>query len=326
MGKSLNEWGVLVKEEGSYGGGGSPSASTDGVLVNERPDVDMGYLHDGARRGETGPMSQGLQGVKKSGRQGTVSLIHEAAGGGAAYSASVKPSVHTLLSLAGFDATLDASAGTEKYTYTPGDGASGVAELYTREQMVTLTGMLADLTVGADGPEVPVWEFAVSALAALPVEDTVPAITYPSIMPPKAESMVLTMGDFASAVVRRHSLTLGRVLQQRADQNSGGHAGFKAGAIVPVLEVDIEAEDFVADPYHAAGGINPYQLAELATALDLSWQYGSEQYNRFKFTAPAAQLEPIGEGEDGPAGLWTLRFMLMPTTPGAKDGLEIVAD
>ncbi len=331
--KSLVEWGVLIKEEASYGAGGTLAEATDGVLVNERPDVDHQYVHEGARRGEAGPMGKGMLNVRKSGRFGTVTLVHEAAGGGAAYSASVKPSLHTLLKIAGFDATLVDTAESESYTYTLGSvsptepiGPGGVGEFYARQQKAQLSGILADLNISSDGPDIPVWEFPLSGMAELPTEASVPDITYPSVLPPKSESITLALGDFATAICRRFSLSLGRELGARADQNSGGHKGFRAGQINPVLEVEIEANSFVATPFHTAEGIDPYNLSELATAVALSLTVGSVKYNKWKISAPAAQLEPVDEGEDGPSALWTLRWSLKPSTPGAKDNLSILFD
>jgi len=326
MGKSRNEFGVLLKEEASYGDGGTLAGASDGILVNEEAWPELGYIHDGARRGESGPVATGLQNVKKSGRFAEVPLIAEAHGGGAAYSASVKPNVHVPLLLAGFDATLDATGGSEKYTYALGAGSSGVGEFYAREQMIKMLGILADLSITADGPEVPVWEFALSGLAELPTEAAVPSITYPSVKPPKAENITLQMGSFGSAVVRSHGLSLNRSLSARGDQNSGGHKGFKGGTRFPTLEVEIEADSFVSDPYHAAGGINPYQLAELATALSLSLVVGDTQYNRYKINASNAQLQPVGDDEDEASAIWTLTFDLRPSAPGQKDNFTIVFD
>ena len=278
-------------------------------------------------------MGMGMKNVKKSGRFGTLTLVHEAAGAGAAYSASQKPSLHTLLKIAGFDATLVTTEGAETYTYTPGSvtptepiGPGGVGEFYARQQKAKLSGILADLNISSDGPDIPVWEFPLSGMAELPTEASVPEITYPVILPPKAESITLTLGSFATAICRRFSLSLGRELSARADQNSTGHKGFRAGRINPVLEVEIEANSFVTTPFHSADGIDPYNLAELATAVALSLVVGSVKYNKWKISAPAAQLEPVDEGEDGPSALWTLRWSLKPSTPGLKDNLSILFD
>ncbi len=326
-GKTLNEWGVLIKEEASYGAGGTLSPATDGVLVLEQPTVTYSYIHDGQRRGERGPMNLGIRRAKKLGRAGQVTLVHEAAGAGAAYSASQRPSAHTLLRICGFDAQLTTTSGQEKYTYTPGTGTSGVLEVYTRGQKYLLKGAYGDLVIAADGPGIPSWEVAVQALADLPTDAAVPAITYPTVQPPVAEQITLQLGTFAAAVVRSFRLELQRELSPRANINAAGHAGFTPGARRPRLQVVIEAASLVASPYHSASGIDPYQLTELASAISVSLQVGSTQYNRWRISAPNAQLaEPVEEAEDGATATWTLTWDLLPSTPAAKDGVSIVFD
>lgn len=328
--KSTNEWGVLLKEEASYNAGGSVDAAADGFLVLEDPVVQIGYLHEGQRRNERGPMNVGMKRVRKSGRSGEATLVHEGAGAGEAYSATARPTFHRLLRILGFSATLDATVDAEAYTYALGSGVSALAEIYTREEMTALQAIYGrDLTISADGPVVPSWEVPIVGLMpALPTDAAVPSITYPSVEPPKAENIQLEIGDFASAVVREFTFRLNGETAPRADQNAAnGHAGFARGARRPTLEMLIESDSLVGTPFHTAAGLNPYELQDAATALGISLVVGEVKYERWKLIAPAAQLgDPIEVDADGPTALWRLSWELNPTTPAAKDNLTIVAD
>src|SRR5919108_140678 len=81
----------------------------------------------------------------------------------ASYSASVLPSLHTLLRIAGFDAAIDVTGGAEKVTYTPTPGqtgfGSGVFDAYGRGQKFPLTGGYADLKISAEDENAPLFEF-----------------------------------------------------------------------------------------------------------------------------------------------------------------------
>lgn len=326
--KTLKKWGVLAGLETTYNDGTAVAANADGLLVLEQPTPRVAYANEGMRRGETGPMAVGLLNVPPSGAMvEDLTLIHEAAGYGAAYSAANFPSCHVPLVAAGFDPTLDDTGSAESYTYILGDGGSLAAEIYTRQQMYALDGCYTDLLIEADGPEIPVWSFPVFGLITIPTESAVPSITsYNNIAPPKAVSMTITMGLFGSAVVRQFSLALNRTVEPRLDQNGAGHAGFSTGVVSPELTTIIEADTFVADPYHAAGGINPYELIANATALALVLTVGSVQYNKYTITAPQAQLKPLGEDEDGPTALWELTWRLPPSAPHLLDNFDIVFD
>lgn len=327
--KDRNEWGVLLDVEGAYNGGATLTAADDGFLVQDEPWAPPRYVHHGERRGDRGPMNVGQKRVKKSGRFSDPTLVHEAAGAGVAYSASDRPSPHVGLRIAGFDATIDATAGSEKYDYTFGTGTSGAAELYAREEKLALQGIYADLAIilGEDDL-VPVWELPLQGLlTSLPSEASVPSITYPGVEPPVAESIQLKFGNFASAVVRSFEFRLNREISPRIDKNQAGHAGFTPGARRPTLVAVIEAASLTGSPYHDAGGIDPYQLSELASDIALSLQVGSTQYKRWKLTAPAAQLvEDIEPEDDGANALWRLNWELNPTAAGAKDNVTATFD
>lgn len=325
--KRVTEWGLLVKPEASYGAGGTPSASTDGVLVLERPSVEIDWAADGKRRGEGGPMSHGIKRVPKSGAFAQLAAICEAHGYGAAYSATNVPNIHDLAIAAGLAAEVDTTEDSETVTYTPGTAVSAVVEAYERAQKFILKGVYADLNISADAGAVPVWEFPLVGIPTLPTDLAVPTITYPTVQPPIAEGLTLSIGDFASAVVRSFEFALNRENTPRLDANAAaGHGGYSIGGINPTLEVLCEATALQTTPFHGAAGLDPYQLAEAATAIAVSLTVGATQYNKWTLSGTAAQLVDVADDEDGASAIWTLVFELNPTTSGGKDNLSILFD
>src|SRR5687767_6917379 len=106
---------LLLKIEASYNAaGGSVAAATDGVLVCDDLMPTLEYAHDGRRRQPPG-MGGHMRGVAPAGPRLNLTVPHEFKGAGAAYSASVFPSLHRLLLAAGFDGAGSFSGGSEKW-------------------------------------------------------------------------------------------------------------------------------------------------------------------------------------------------------------------
>lgn len=326
--------GLLLKLEGSYAAGGSVSSATDGFLLAEPATPTLEYIHDGSHQAPPG-MTGYLKRVAPSGRGFTVPVKHEAKGPGAAYSASVLPSVHVALRIAGFDAAIDTTGGAEKVTYTPSPGAvsfaSALAEFYARQQKWPGTGIYATLDrIGAEGPVVPLFEFTMRGLAGAIADAVVPAITYPAltISPPKATSIAFALGNYsANAVVRKWALEgASPASGARANQNSTGHQGFaRGGRRTPVLNVTIEAPALTGSPFHASGGLDPYQLYDAATEVDCQLTVGATQYNKYKIQPGKVQLMgPPEEDEDEGGALWTLKLQCNPTAINNNDDVSII--
>jgi hypothetical protein len=289
----------------------------------------LGYANDGARSmppGTTGYQRK----VGASGRTGSTTFKAEPKGAGAAYSSSVTPNIHKLLRAAGFDAAVTLTGGSEKWVYTFSPGpvgyASLVANLYARGELYPLQGIYSDFLIGADGPVVPIAEFAVQGLlGAISDSITPPSIAYPlaTVDPPKAANITFAYGNYAvNAIVRKWQIKAGREISPRMNQNAGGHAGFSIGRRTPQLEVTYETPALVGSPFHSSAGIDPYQLFDLGTPLAFSLQVGSVQYDRHKWTGPAAQImAPPTLDADGPTALTTLTLQLNPSAINANDEL-----
>lgn len=327
--KTIYVFGACALTEASYGAGGSPAPATDGVLLDANPEVTVAYANDGTRA-----MPPGTQGYQPravpSGRTGSGSFKVRMAGAGVAYSATKKPRAHTLLRAAGFDPTLDATVGAEKYTYalTPGPTgySSAVLDLYSRGEKQTLSGAYADWSLAADGDEIPLWDFTLHGLLGLPTDVAVPAITYDSVVGPKSVGTLLTLGLATGLIVRKWSLKGGREINPRINQNTAaGHAGFAIGKRTPQLDITVEASTRPATPYNAASALDPDQLFEHASSLAWQLAIGSVQYNKCTVAGPAAQLMAAPKlNADGPTALWELSLQLNPSALGLNDELSLV--
>src|SRR5581483_7647925 len=151
--KSPRILGLTGKLEASYGAGGAPSASTDGIQLAETPQITIGYGYNGDRPAPPGTMGYQRR-AQPNGRTASVPFKAEVKGAGAAYSSSVVPSIHTLLRICGFDAAVTTTVGAEKWVYTPTPGpvgyGSGVFNAYARGELYPLTGAYADWTLTGD--------------------------------------------------------------------------------------------------------------------------------------------------------------------------------
>lgn len=337
--KLVHVVGILAKPESVYATPVSLSNSADGQLMamdsrDYGSPLTIAYAEDGDIGPAVGELGR-IRRVKPSGRSATIPVPMHFRGGGAAYSASVLPSVHTLLKACGFDSTLDATGGSEKYTYTPtaagGVGTSLTLECYSRGEKYPLAGVIGNFSIEAPNAKPPKWMFDFSGiLSADPSDASVPAITYPllAVDPPKAQGLAITIGSFTSnAVVRAVSFKQNREISARQALNVGdAHAGFVPWGRQPTMTVTVEAPAFQTTPFHHANGIDPLSLVKEAIVLAAAVQFGSTQYNKFKINMPTAQVVDARPGQDGPVATWELDIVAHSSTPIAKDDINFVMD
>jgi hypothetical protein len=284
-------YGLTGNVEGSYNGGVSLSTGTDGILLEELPQLAINYANDGARAGAGRIVRLSAEG-RPSGRTAGFSAKVGFKGPFAAYSASVFSNIHNGCSAWPASTRQEPSASAPRSTRTrrhPSGSsyASGGFDLYTRGEKHSTQGAFADLTLTINGPQVPVWEFAIQALMpTLPTDVAVPSITYPfaAIDAPKAVGILFTLGNLTAGVIRKLTLKLGRQINPRLDVNAGlAHQGFAPGRWTPTLEVEYEAPALVGSPFTGASTIDPYQLYDTATQFACSFQIGTAQYARVDF-------------------------------------------
>ncbi len=319
--KTLIEWGVISKVESVYGTDPTPTTS-DGIVAIDMPEPDMNYIHDGSR-GQN-PVGGQLAGVGRSGRGAKLAIDSQMLLPGAAYAAGVFGNLHLWLRCAGFAAIVDVTVSAEKWTYTPEVSTLESCTIYTYKQgqLYKLTGGYGDFTISADGPVVPTWAFEFEGIGVIPTDVAVPTLTYINgdKDPQKAlNATLLTLGGYGTAVVRGFEFSLNRPLSARANDNSvGGHAGFTPGIRDPKLVVTVEAD--------AIATYDPYTIAEVATATDITLIIGAAQYSQWKLNMDQAELVDVREAEDGPTALWELEFSAKASAVGANDDLEFVTD
>lgn len=317
--KMANRWGVLAKTEAPYGTFANPAAATDGIIVVARPDVEMDWAFDGARAHPT------LKRVSKSGRFHKLALVQEPAGPGSAYAAANLPNINTLMRMAGFDVTVDTTAGAEKATYAPtapGSYVGGSLEVYNRGQKYQVAGAYAQLKIELEAGGVPKFTFDAQGISqALPTDAPVPAITYAGaqlVDPAKADAPNLTIGGAVPARIKSLTLTQDRAIGARKADNTGGprHGGFNPGEEDKyTLEAIIEAT--------ALATFNPYSLADLLTSQAVSFQVGATQYKKWTLTAPNAQLLTAPEQDEDNATLWAVSLECKPSGFQKNDEISI---
>lgn len=336
--KLLHVIGLLMKEESSYGTAVALATTADGIQLQFKDrfvgaPLQIGYAFDGNLGPSVSNLGQVAQ-VAPSGRSVQGDLPVRSRPGGAAYSASVLPSLHRLLKAAGFDATLTTTAGSEKYTYTPtAPGAtfsSLCAELYGRGEKWAVAGIVGNIKFDAPDPAPPIWMFGLNGLLTLPTDASVPTITYPlqSVAPALASSIALTLGSLSTnAAVKSHSFDLQRQLHPRVIQSStGAHLGFVPGDRRPILKVLLESTALVGSPYTSSTAFDPYQLRDTGQALAVTLQHGSTQYFRSKLNFPQCQVVDVQPGGDGPVACVELTLQAYNSTAAAADDVNIVFD
>src|SRR4051812_17568986 len=116
-------YGLLVKVEPVSGTDAAPDPATNAIRTVGIPALKVDYLESGDRSDvESGTLGT-VDRAQPAGRFGTIDVSVEVRGAGAAYAAGVRPECDALLRMAGFSATVDATGGAEKVTYTTLDDA-----------------------------------------------------------------------------------------------------------------------------------------------------------------------------------------------------------
>lgn len=292
--------------------------ATDGVLLMEPVIVDPKYIFDGARPGAAG--TAGAQpNAAPSGRYGELEIKVEMRGHDTAYSASEAPrDLDVLLRASGFQRTF--ATPDQEYDLESSGFESCALRLFGEGQQYDLTGVYSDWRYDIDGPGFGVFTFNVGGvMVALPSDAGLPgALAYlpSSLLPPKAESLALTLNSVSSFKVRKLALIGGRNIAQRPDLNaSTAFAGYAAGRRDVMMEVTVEAE--------ALSTFNPYSLADAATSFAASFTHGSAALNNMDFSAPQAQIVNVEVEHDDPVALWNLTLKCPVSGQTADDELKL---
>ena len=244
------------------------------------------------------------------------------AGAGAAYSASVKPSVDAVLRAMGFAAAGSFVASSEKWTYTPLNaatmGESVTAALYAENApQAKLTGGMATGRIsGRTGnPDA----LALSLRGRYVTRADVTAVTAnPStVQPPVSKAAVFTWAGITTLRLWEFTVDFGTTIG-RALSASGadGVAGF-------FLSPGGMTATFVIEQVPVATYDLPARLAD-AALVAASWQTGTAQYNRIKYTAPKVQVTGLEQTIREGLLCWQVTARLTPSV--GADELTILFD
>lgn len=326
------------KEESTYGTPVALTTTADGIQLQfenrDYPAIEFAYAYDGDLGPSVGNLGTVLR-AAQSGRSFTYDAPTRAKGAGAAYSASVVPSLHRLLKAAGFDAAVTTTSAAEKWDYTPtapGIGYTALTlNLYAHGLLYAGTGVLADWSFDAPNNGPPTHRFALSGYFSADAADAAaPSVTYPltAVQPPLASAVALTLGSLTtSAVCYSSSFTLGREILARVAQTaSGGHLGFVPRGRQPEFKVTLEATALVGSPYTSASAFDPWKLEETGQNFTFQLTYGTVQYNRWKMIATQCQV--VKATPTVVNGVACVELLIRPytSTPVAADDLTVRFD
>lgn len=335
--KQLILLGMMGKLEGAYAGGGALSATTDGILMRQAAEAQRSYRTSGARPFQVASGGPGRR-VRPGGRIITFPLSMEFRGRQAAYSGTdtLPDGLHTMMLVSGHTAAFNA-APTPQWLFTPTSGptwSSLVAEGYSRGQKWPMIGGYADFGFEVDvANDATFWDFPISAMLSAEATDVAaPSITWydGSKLPPEPAGVTVTMGLFTAGVVSRITGRKNQNIFPRGAITAAGRlAGFGMGR-ARRFEVVVEFEALAlttADPWSAAGTINPYELQNTAKGVLLEFTVNpSVQYNRWKFSAPQAYCTNVEEIGNEAAALWRATFECAVSNPGANDDYTVLVN
>lgn len=322
---------ALVKKETVYGTAVAPSTSTDAILLqfSDRYQASMGipgYDFDGDIGMSSADLGE-LRRVAPSGKSLAADLPMRFKGAGVAYAAGTKPEAHTMLEISGFTGTGSFVASSEKWTYTiTGDAAnpaSASMNLYGHGEMREGAGMVTNWSFAFDNQAPPIHTFRALGIYDQSLTDVaVPAITYlyPTITPPLAGNISLSIGAWTDAVVYAGSFDMQRQIDNpRVPLNgTGTHLGVLPGGHMPRLRLTIERPALSAYNYETK------QDTAVAEAIALT--FGSVQYNRWKLNLDTCYLISATPSTRNSVATLDLEFACVNSALGTEDAVEVVFD
>lgn len=256
------------------------------------------------------------------GRQASIRGEAKLRGAGAAYSASVKPEVDALLRACGLAAAGSFTGGAEKWDYTPQSGAtigeSVAAAMYvenaTQGKILGAFGT-GRITCRAGAPAM--FAASLTGLYGAPTDVSLITATLPTVIPPVFKSGVVTFDGVTTLRVSAVEVDLGNSLMYLPSAND---AQAFAGVIIAdrrlTLTLDPEAVTAAVYDFHAK--------RDAATRVAVSWQVGTVQYNRLKFSAPKVQILEINQVQRN--GLLAYQLACLLSADAGGDEFKISAD
>lgn len=254
-------------------------------------------------------------------RIGQVTFQVHLRGAGAAYSASVFPNIHNPLRACGYLATLDATGGSEKYTYTPRSSGFESFTIYVMQEegpTTKMTGCFGDVSF--------VYQVGLPCIARFVFQgiyntetDTPTLVTKTFSAAPQWPVMLsgnFTWDAFAAKWLNLQ-LNSGNIIDVQEDVSaaSGISGVFMAGRR-PTGTFDPEIVTRATYDY-----ISKW---EGSTLVAVSMDSTGAQYVRHKLDVPKAQIIQRGWGVRGQKAVFQVGFAATPNV--GDDELQIVFD
>lgn len=323
---------VTAKIEAVSGTDAVPT-NANGIRVVGVPSLKLSYLESGDRQDVAAGVLGTVDRSEPAGRFGELEVTLEAKGAGAAYAAGVRPECDPFLRAAGFSATLDATGGSEKFTYTTLDEGMETMTLYcyTGRKLVKLIGCVAKFKANVEANKRGFLTFGITGrVASDPTESALPgSLAFSAVNPPLLKNVTASIGTWTTAsgdplVLRK--VTLDDQVKSTDRPSAGavdGHAGYVITDRIMRQTMDVEVVPIATFDAFAMSKATPANLP--ATTV---WQIGTVQYNRMKVTTGRWALEaPTGPNDASGIATWTLAGNLVQgTAPTSNREVNIVFD
>ncbi len=311
---------ILAKIESSYGVDATPVGSDGLWAIGTPPDPQSSpnSLKDVIGRGSLSKIPNAAPGD----RFWRVAIKVPLRGAGAVYTSSVKPKVGTLLRACGFQEAFTTTGGAQ-YTYTPrSTGFESISLYYNWDGLLyKLLGAFGNVNFVCNGGAIAMAEFTFDTLYAAPTDvATVLASGEPTVVHPILQSGAFQIGtENYAAPFKNINLNMNNTLTPSYDPSTA--TGISAINLVnraPNGSFDPDAVLKATFDWHSKW--------ENGTLMDMSFQVGTAQYNRIKFSCPEVQSSGVKPGNRNDLGMFTVPFDLVSDTSAAEDELSVVFD
>lgn len=315
---------LLAKLEATENTDPTPAATNAiQILAPFDPNIDHAFKRDrpklvvGAAIGASRPLTP-------KGRFGTwqSDLMLRGTKDGLLYSSSNLPEIDCFMQSAGLSSTVTNTGGSEKVTYAPAaTSLKSHAEYYYQDgKLFKMLAAKTDIDFS--------WEAGGPVMATLKRTGLIQATTdaalvsspvYGTALPPTTDSMALTIDSYAAGIIRKWTFSLGNQIAQRPNANaSGGLAPHKVRSRAPKWTVTLEEELIATKDFE--------NLKHLGTSIALSWFLNAAQYNRSRWTAPAAVIEDVKTADDNGTRVTTLSGGVYDSTYGGNDSFALALE
>lgn len=283
-------FGIAIKIEAVPGVDALPGVA-DAIRVVGIPTLKWDYYETGLRPDVvTGQLGQAGRTIP-AGRYGTIDIVLELRGAGAAYSALVVPECDPVLRMGAMDATLVDGV---SWTYTTVDegGETGTMYCWGAGKLYKLVGCVATLKFSAEAARRGMVAATITGrMVSDPVEAALAALQFSSVLPPLFHTSVASIGDWASddavdpLVLKSIAVDLGNVV---TDRPSAGAADGLAGYFVS----DRSASQELVVEVPALATFDPSAMSKaVGAALPLTqYQIGQTAFNRALIQTGRMQL------------------------------------